>query len=344
MSLDVARLRPPDRPGMLRLFTEPQFSYKSFIPDLLDEGEIDALVGAGTLVCRRQDDVVGLIELEEYPAGYRGHFLMHARFATRVPAALAAATVDRVLSAWSDRRPLRRVSHTVCTFDQQGLDIAYRAGFSPEGTLDSMVGLGGKRFGLRYLARRFEDPAWPLTASVPHAAPRRAIVDVPSVASAGFPLPAPAGSALSGSRSEHSSLVARALSRDDLLSCLDDLDLGPVPSNGADGPPGARVLVDASLGVVRLSEIDRIHRTVCLSVASRHPIGDERTATLIEAAVTTALGRLNLHRVYGFQAEDEQAGKVLRRVGFEPELSLPNHTWRQGRPAPRTVWARVASR
>ncbi len=94
MSLDVARLRPPDRPGMLRLFTEPQFSYKSFIPDLLDEGEIDALVGAGTLVCWRQDDVVGLIELEEYPAGYRGHFLMHARFATRVPAALAAATVD----------------------------------------------------------------------------------------------------------------------------------------------------------------------------------------------------------------------------------------------------------
>jgi hypothetical protein len=362
-SLAVVPRAAGDRDAILGLFGEPDFYFGTYLPDLLDETRIDALLSPGTLVCRAAGGVAGLICLDPVNAGYQGHLTMGARFARRIGVQTAAATITATLDAYAHRRPLRRVSHSVYEFDDRGLSVARQAGFESEGTLAGLVQREGREFGVHCLARMPACPGWPPAtrrdgggtgvSGVVQPRPASATRDGPGLASAGAagaeqpprePGPDHPAIALRGFRAGHLPLLLGAWRGDDLLTAAAG---GPlVAPAGVPEPPGrdsSRLLLTApGTGVAQLSEIERVHRTARLTVASLHPLADRRTAALLRHALHVAFGRLSLHRVFGYQPPGAAARDVLAAAGLAAEARLPGHGWAGG-PVDRLVWGRCAS-
>ena len=140
------------------LFTEPDFYYRTLIPDLLSDNEIRALVGARTLLCRRDGVPAGLIGLPAPDSDYPAHFLLQARFARSCPLPEAVAAVEDALRALTTFRPVHRISHEVCDGDRRGIELAEAVGLELEGTVPGVLALAGGRHGIRYYAKVFEEP------------------------------------------------------------------------------------------------------------------------------------------------------------------------------------------
>ncbi|WP_232666636.1 GNAT family N-acetyltransferase [Pseudonocardia sp. TRM90224] len=143
-----------DPTAAVELFEEPDFYFRTPVPDLLSEPEIRALLAPDAVLCRSGGRPVGLIWLPlAQDHGYAGHRVLHARFARRVPADAAAGTVGSVLCTLAGRRPVHRVTHTVYGGDRRGVALAEAAGFELEGALPVLVAVGGAWHDLRLYAK-----------------------------------------------------------------------------------------------------------------------------------------------------------------------------------------------
>ena len=142
---------------------------------------------------------------------------------------------------------------------------------------------------------------------------------------------------LVGYRAEHAELCARVW-RGALL-----LSVG-APRTGAatvfapepPRPDGRRILVAPGLGVAVLDEIEPVHRSARLSIAT---LADP--AGLLGAAIAVARDRLHLHRLFGVLRSDaETEAEVVAGQGFSAEVTIPNHLWVDGGLRAGTIWGR----
>lgn len=139
------------------LFSEPDFYFRTRIPDLLCSAEVEALVPKDTLLWRDGPAAAGLVWVEEPGAGYPGHVLLYARFAAAVDDATAAGQVEDVLRAFAETRPLHRVTYLVCAGDGRGVRLAEALGLDLEGAVPEAVALGDQRYALNYYGRLYQD-------------------------------------------------------------------------------------------------------------------------------------------------------------------------------------------
>ncbi|SDW50297.1 hypothetical protein SAMN05421504_101763 [Amycolatopsis xylanica] len=140
------------------LFTEPDFYFRTHIPDLLSDKEVRALVTEDALLCEQDGVVVGLIWLAALvEAGYPAHYALHARFTRRCAVADAAGAITEAVRALRACRPVRRVTHEVCEADRRGVELAEELGFALEGSIPGMVTLVDGRRAVRFYAKLFEE-------------------------------------------------------------------------------------------------------------------------------------------------------------------------------------------
>lgn len=146
-----------DLPAVCELFTEPDFYFRTVIPDLLSESEIRALVAADALLCRCGGVPAGLVWLTVPDPGYPTHFALITRFAADCPLPRAVAAVREALSALTSYRPVRRISHEVCAVDRRGIELAEALGLELEGTVPGLLAVAGGHHGIHYYGKLFGD-------------------------------------------------------------------------------------------------------------------------------------------------------------------------------------------
>lgn len=112
----------------------------------------------------------------------------------------------------------------------------------------------------------------------------------------------------------------------------------PAPPRPDERALWCRVLVAPGLGMVVLDDIDPVHRSARLSIATlAEPAG------LLDAAITVAGDRLRLHRLSGVLREDDRDGaEIVAGHGFTAEVTIPRHLWLNGAPHAGTIWGRCA--
>nr|WP_042193680.1 hypothetical protein [Kibdelosporangium sp. MJ126-NF4]CEL20844.1 hypothetical protein [Kibdelosporangium sp. MJ126-NF4]CTQ98351.1 hypothetical protein [Kibdelosporangium sp. MJ126-NF4] len=147
----------PDPSAAYTLFTEPDFYFRTYIPDLLSDRELRALVTEDALLCRQDGVAVGLIWLTTLvdATGYSAHYGLHARFSRQCAVPVAAGAVTDAVRSLAAYRPVRRVTHEVCAADPRGVELAEALGLDLEGSIPGLVALDGDRHAVHYYATLF---------------------------------------------------------------------------------------------------------------------------------------------------------------------------------------------
>ncbi|MDT8912947.1 hypothetical protein [Amycolatopsis sp. PS_44_ISF1] len=156
-SLAKVAADPDGRRAVAELFTEPDFFFRSTIPDLLCAAELHALVPGDALLCRRGARPAGLIWFEPVAAGYPAHFQLHVRFSRACGTEVAAEATRRALRELAAGRPLHRISHEVGAADRCGVDLAGALGLDLEGAVPDLVAAGGGRGPRNYYAKLYRE-------------------------------------------------------------------------------------------------------------------------------------------------------------------------------------------
>lgn len=144
--------------GVLDLFTEPTFFFRTAEPETLAEHEIEALLGDDTRVLHDGDRVVGLWAVEQLGADQGCHYQLHLRLRSTVPDDEWVRTYHEVLRALRHEREVVRVQQVVGEYDERGLRICRQLGIREDGTLHNVVVHRGRRYGVVYFGHVEEPP------------------------------------------------------------------------------------------------------------------------------------------------------------------------------------------
>jgi hypothetical protein len=106
------------------------------------------------------------------------------------------------------------------------------------------------------------------------------------------------------------------------------------------GRPGDELCIAPEAGFARFAGLDWVHRRARLETGLQ-PGREDDAGALLQAAVSYAFGRLNLHRLYGWitPAAGAEPAAALEPAGFRREATVPDGIWLDGRPVEREIWA-----
>ena len=142
-----------DREAVLRMFTEPDFYYRTAQPDTRPEWEILELLADDTRVLLADGEPVGLYSLENEGSDHGCHFRLNLRLHAAAPSAWWRAAFDEVVRATLWRREVVRLALRVGEFDQRALAIARSLGLTEEGVLADTTLHEGRRYGYVFFSR-----------------------------------------------------------------------------------------------------------------------------------------------------------------------------------------------
>jgi hypothetical protein len=142
-----------DRDEVLALFAEPDFYYRTEVPDSRPEWEILALLGDDTRLLFADGRLAGLYAVENEGAAHGSHFRVHLRLRTAAPLSWWCSAYQELVAALRWQREVVRVAVRFFEFDSRGLQVADALGLATEGTLADIVLHDGRRHGEVFFAQ-----------------------------------------------------------------------------------------------------------------------------------------------------------------------------------------------
>jgi hypothetical protein len=142
-----------DQDEVLALFTEPDFYYRTEVPDTRPEWEILALLGDDTRLLFADGGLAGLYAVENEGAAHGGHFRVHLRLRAAAPLSWWCSAYREVVAALRWHREVVRLATRFHEFDGRGLQVANALGLATDGTLADIVVHDGQRHGEVFFAQ-----------------------------------------------------------------------------------------------------------------------------------------------------------------------------------------------
>lgn len=148
----MRRVSGSDRESVLSLFTEPEFYFRTAVPDTRPEWEVMALVGDDSRLLLGDGEPVGLAALETVGSDHACHYELHLRLRATAPDSWWQSAYHEIVRSHRWRHEVGRITMRVNEFDNRGLAIARAVGMTEEGTLASVVFHDGRRYGTVYFS------------------------------------------------------------------------------------------------------------------------------------------------------------------------------------------------
>lgn len=142
-----------DREAVLELFTEPDFFYRTALPDTRPQWEVLELLGADTRLLFADGVLTGLYAVEQTGAEHACHVQLHLRLRASAPDAWWPAAYRQIVRALHWGGEVVRVAMQVGEFDPRGLRAARAIGLTDEGTLGNVTVRGGRRHGYVFFSQ-----------------------------------------------------------------------------------------------------------------------------------------------------------------------------------------------
>lgn len=142
-----------DRDEVLDLFAEPDFYYRTDVPDARPEWEILALLGDDTRVLLADGRLAGLYAVEEDGLPHGCHFRVHLRLRAAATLSWWCSAYQEVVAALRWHREVVRLATRFYEFDDRGLRVADALGLATDGTLADVVVHDGRRHGEVFFAQ-----------------------------------------------------------------------------------------------------------------------------------------------------------------------------------------------
>jgi hypothetical protein len=135
-----------DRAVVLDLFADRGFHFRTELPDLLSECEVQRLVADAWLLVA-DGEPVGLYALTPSGRGHTGNFRLHLRLRASAPLSWWTSAYAEIVRSARWHTDVVRIGMRVGEFDDRGLAAARAIGLTEEGTLPGVVLSGGRRWG-----------------------------------------------------------------------------------------------------------------------------------------------------------------------------------------------------
>jgi hypothetical protein len=146
---------------------------------------------------------------------------------------------------------------------------------------------------------------------------------------------------LIGYRGQHAAFCASVWQGELLLSGGSSSPIAPAVPRPDERNGWCRVLTAPGIGMAVLNDINYVHRSARLSIATRAAVDAPEAAEVLVAAVRIARDRLHLHRVYGVLPQSASAAAATAAAqGFRLELTVAHHLWLDDEPQSACFWGR----
>jgi hypothetical protein len=140
----------------LDFFTEPDFYFRTALPDQLSEAEIVQLLGDSARLLLADSEPVGLWVVD-CPSAISSHYELHFRLRRSAPDEWWGAAYQQIVAAQLWRNETVRVTVPAFEFDSRLPRILRALGLAYEGLLSGVVLYRGRRYGLHYFAQLWVD-------------------------------------------------------------------------------------------------------------------------------------------------------------------------------------------
>lgn len=136
-----------DYPTVLNWFREPDFYYRTVIPDTRPEWEIRELLDTDSRLLILNGEPAGLFAFESVGGEHGSHYQLQLRLRTGLPGTRWAEAYTAVVEAFRWRHEVVRLVLLVPEFDALGLAAARLLELTEEGTLTRIIAHRGSRYG-----------------------------------------------------------------------------------------------------------------------------------------------------------------------------------------------------
>jgi hypothetical protein len=145
-----------DLDAVLDLFTEPDFFYRTALPDTRPQWEILELLDDDTRLLFADGTLIGLYAAELRGPEHACHLQLNLRLRASAPDAWWPAAYHEIVRALRWSGEIIRLATEVGEFDERGLRAARAIGLTEEGTLGNLCVRGGRRYGYVFFAQIWE--------------------------------------------------------------------------------------------------------------------------------------------------------------------------------------------
>lgn len=122
------------------LFSDPEFRFKTLIPNYLGEDEILSLLNKETVVIHYEQQMVGLVEFEEVMEAAR-HYKLIFRVKSEIEIEKITDMLNEIISSFVIRTQVIKLSVHCYENDKKYIELLKRLGFEVEGVLENMLNL-----------------------------------------------------------------------------------------------------------------------------------------------------------------------------------------------------------
>lgn len=136
-----------DHDAVLAMFEEPDFYFRTNLPDTRSQREILELLDKDVRLLMADGRPVGLYGVESLGSEAGSNYQLEFRLRSSAPPSWWRAAYEEIVRALRWRRELVRILVRVGEYDERALAAARDIGLDDEGTLEHLVVLDGRRHG-----------------------------------------------------------------------------------------------------------------------------------------------------------------------------------------------------